>query len=71
MTKSLEAAFAAASKLSEAEQDVLAAAIQAEIEADPKWARSFAESEAELEQLANEALNEHRSDQAQPEEGAS
>ncbi len=60
MTKSLEDAFREASKLPEQEQDAVAAAILAEMEADRAWASSLASSESLLGDLADEALQEHR-----------
>ncbi len=66
MTKSLEEAFQAAAKLPEADQDALAAAIKAEIEADAAWDRSFANSQDKLARLADEALEEYRSGRTRP-----
>ncbi len=60
MTKPLEEAFAAASRLPAAEQDALAAAIRAELEADPLRSRSLAQSQDALGRLADEALKEHQ-----------
>jgi hypothetical protein len=66
MTKALERAFREASKLPKAEQDALAEAIEAEIAAEEDWERSFAESRDVLEQLADEAISEHRAGRTQP-----
>ncbi len=66
MTKALEQAFREASKLPEAEQDALAEAIRAEIAAEEDWERSFMESRDVLEQLADEAISEHRAGRTQP-----
>jgi hypothetical protein len=60
MTKSLEEAFAAASRLPPERQDELAAMIREEIESEERWAQSFARSQDVLARLANEALEEHR-----------
>jgi hypothetical protein len=60
MTKLLEEAFKAAAKLSAAEQDALAQAILAEVAAESQWERRLNETSRELEQLADEALKEHR-----------
>ena len=60
MTKALEAAFKRASKLSESEQDALAAAIQAEIDADGEWGKLLSKSEEPLGKLADEAIDEYR-----------
>ena len=66
MTKALQKAFEAASRLPEQEQDELAAAILEELEADARWDGSFARSQKALEQLADEALEEHRSGRTEP-----
>lgn len=58
MTQLLERAFTAASKLPEPEQDAVASLLLAELEAEQKWAHSFAASQDQLEQLADEALRE-------------
>ena len=60
MTEALEAAFRAAANLPESQQDELAAAIKAEIEAEEEWERLFARSQDGLSQLADEALSQHR-----------
>lgn len=60
MTRSLQRAFEIAARLSESEQDQLAATILAEIEADERFERALLESPAALERLADEALAEHR-----------
>ncbi len=66
MTKSLQDAFKEAEKLPEAEQDQLAAAIRAEIEAERAWDARLAASGDVLAGLADEALAEHRSGRALP-----
>jgi hypothetical protein len=66
MTKALQDAFREAEKLPEAEQDQLAAAIRAEIEAETAWDASLANSSDALATLADEALAEHRSGQTHP-----
>jgi len=60
MTKLLEEAFAAASRLSPSDQDALAAAILAEMQAEPRWQSSFARSGEVLPKLAREAVEEYR-----------
>jgi hypothetical protein len=60
MTKLLEKAFAEASKLPEAEQDVLAERLLSEIHSDRQWDEAFSKSGDLLSRLAEEALNEHR-----------
>jgi len=60
MTKALKKAFEAASHLPDREQDELASAILEELTADERWEVAFAESQAALARLAEEALKEHR-----------
>lgn len=66
MTKELERVFREASKLPESEQDALAEAIRSEIMGDQDWDKAFAGSQDVLEQLAEEAVAEHRSGHTQP-----
>lgn len=66
MTKALEQAFREASKLPETEQDALAEAIRSEVLGDDEWERSFSASSEALEDLANEAITEHRAGRTQP-----
>jgi hypothetical protein len=66
MTKLLEEAFKAAAQLSAAEQDALAKAILAEVAAESQWERRLDETSRELEQLADEALKEHRAKRTKP-----
>ena len=66
MTKALEDVFKEAEKLPEAEQEQLAAAIRAELEADANWESRLAASPKALETLADEALTEHRSGRSHP-----
>jgi hypothetical protein len=60
MTKALEDAFKAASRLPDKEQDALAAAILDEIRVEKKWDATLAASPSALEKLADEALADHR-----------
>lgn len=60
LTKLLEQAFTKASKLPEEEQNVLARVILEELEAEQKWDALFEKSSDLLEELANEALKEHK-----------
>jgi hypothetical protein len=60
MTTLLEQAFAQASKLPPAEQDVLAARLLAEIAAEDAFDQAMANSSDKLARLAKEALDEHR-----------
>lgn len=61
MTKALQDVFKEAEKLPKAEQEQLAAAIRAELEAETVWEGRFAASTKALETLADEALAEHQS----------
>ena len=65
MTDLLQQAFERASQLPEVEQDKFARFLLAELESDQQWTQLFArpESKVLLEQLANEALSEHRAGQ--------
>lgn len=60
MTKLLEKAFQEASKLPEGEQDALARALLDEMSSERRWDELFAGSPDLLEELAKEALEEHR-----------
>jgi len=66
MTKALEDVFREAEQLPEAEQEQLAAAIRAELEAEAIWEGRLAASPKALETLADEALAEHRSGRSHP-----
>jgi len=66
MTKALERAFREAAKLRETEQDALAEAIRNEVLGDDEWERSFSTSSDALEELADEAIAEHRAGRTQP-----
>lgn len=65
MTKLLEKAFDAVSKLPEQEQDAIAAWILEEIASERRWEELFAQSPQALEQLADEALAEFRAGRTQ------
>jgi hypothetical protein len=66
MTKALEDAFKEAQRLPEREQDQLAAAIRAEIEAERSWETQLAASGDALAALADEALAAQRSGRTLP-----
>ncbi len=66
MTKSLEHAFAVASRLPESAQDELAAAILAEIDAMDRFDAALGESPELLDRVADEALAEHRGGRTRP-----
>jgi tripartite-type tricarboxylate transporter receptor subunit TctC len=59
MTSLLEKAFAEAAKLSQDEQDAVARFLLQELEFEREWDKRFAESQSQLDQLAQEALAEH------------
>ncbi len=61
MTNLLEQAFAAAAKLPEAEQDLLASRLLAELAAENDFDRAIADTAHKLVGLAREAIEEHRS----------
>ena len=63
LTTSLEKAFADASRLSEDEQNDLAAWILQEIDSERRWEKAFSDSSDKLSRLAEEALMEYRSGQ--------
>ena len=60
MTKLLEKAFQEAGKLPEEEQDALARAMLEELASERRWDELFAASPDLLDELADEALAEHR-----------
>ncbi len=60
MSELLAKAFAEASRLSESEQEMLAAWILEELASEQRWSKAFADSADALAQLADEALVEHR-----------
>jgi len=66
VTNALHEVFDEASKLPEPEQDALAAAIRAEMEADAAWETLLSASGEALETLADEAVAEHRSGRTLP-----
>ncbi len=66
MTRALKKAFEAASKLPEAEQDALAAAILEELESERRWDELFERSADTLAKLAKEALAEDRAGRTRP-----
>lgn len=65
MTTLLEQAFAEAAKLPEAEQDVLASRLLAELAAEDDFDRAIIRSSDKLVGLAQDALAEHRSGQTE------
>lgn len=66
MTKLLEKVFAEAAKLPEPEQDNLAAWLLAELRSERRWNRTFKVSLDKRQDLADEALSEHRDGRTEP-----
>ena len=66
MTKALQKAFEAASRLPDREKDELAAAILEELDGDERWEAAFARSQDALARLGDEALEEHRAGRTEP-----
>lgn len=61
----LEQVFAEAAQLPQQDQEALAAWLLDEIHSERRWAKSFAQSEDTLRQLADEALAEYRAGQTE------
>jgi hypothetical protein len=66
MVQLMEKALAEISKLSENEQEAFAAWILDELNSERRWNEAFAASSDLLEQLAKEALAEHRAGKTLP-----
>ena len=66
MTQLLEKAFSEVSKLTEAEQDALAAILLQEIASEERWSAAFAKSQDALANSAKEALAEHAAGRTLP-----
>jgi len=66
MTKALEDVFREASMLAEGEQNSLAAAIRAELDAEEQWEARLPASAPALELMADEALAEHQAGRTRP-----
>jgi len=66
MTQLLEKALIEVAKLPPSEQDALASILLEELASEKKWLESFANSQAELASLADEALVEHRAGKTKP-----
>ena len=60
VTKTLERAFAKASRLPVKDQNAVARWLLAELESEARWNRAFRRSAARLAELADEALEDHR-----------
>ena len=66
MTQSLEKAILEIKKLPDEEQDAIAAVIMAELESERQWDNAFENSRAELDQLAEEALEAYSDNKTEP-----
>jgi hypothetical protein len=66
MTGALRKVFEEASRLPDAQQDELAAAIREELAATELWDDSLAKSQNALDRLADEALTEQRAGRTEP-----
>ena len=66
MTELLEKAFTEASKLPLETQNLLAERLLKDIEAEEKWDETFADTQDELSQLADEALEDFKKGKTTP-----
>ena len=66
MTLLLEKVFVEVEKLSETEQNALARWLLDELSSERRWDKAFAESEEDLEKLADEALAEQKKQRTHP-----
>ncbi len=66
MTKTLEKAFAKATKLPEEEQEALGKWLLEELASEKRWNQSFARSRDQLAEFGREALAEHRKGRTKP-----
>lgn len=66
MTRTLQHAFDEASQASEDLQEVIAALVLAELEAEARWAKSFENSQDLLASMGRKALAEHRAGKTRP-----
>ncbi len=66
MTQLLEKAISEIKKLSNDEQDAIAAVLMAELESERQWERAFDSTAEQLSGLANEALDEYRTGKTEP-----
>lgn len=65
MTRLLEKAFEAVSKLPPQEQDIIAIQVLEEMDSEKQWQSQLGSSQDVLEALADEALKEHRAGKTQ------
>ncbi len=66
MTELLEKAFTEASRLPLAVQNLIAERLLEDINAEGKWDDSFADSQDELSQLADEAITDYKMGETKP-----
>ncbi len=66
MTQLLEKAIAEIKKLSNDEQDAIAAVLMAELESERQWERAFDSTAEQLSSLADEALAQYRAGRTEP-----
>ncbi len=66
MTQLLEKAFSFASKLSEPDQDAIAAVVLDELASEERWSAAFAKSQDALSSLAAEAFAEFKQGKTSP-----
>lgn len=66
MTQLLEKVFAQVEKLPEVEQNALAKWLLNELSSERNWDKAFAESENALEELADEAVRDHKKKKTHP-----
>jgi hypothetical protein len=66
MTKLLEKAVDAVSKLPEKDQDAIAAFVLDELASEERWAKAFAGSKDVLASLAGEAVEEYKNGKTKP-----
>ena len=71
MTQLLEKAISEIRKLSDDEQDAIAAVLMAELESERRWERAFDLTAEQLSGLADEALAEYRGGTTEPLESPS
>jgi methylase of polypeptide subunit release factors len=60
MTNLLDEAYAVAKELPEDEQEAIGAVLLAEIDADRRWDELFSRKSDVIEQMADQALEDHR-----------
>lgn len=66
MTRLLDKAFEAASKLPEEDQDALAEMLLNDLASEERWTEAFARSQDKLALLAKEALTEFKKGKTKP-----